>query len=267
MNYEPAPNPVPPRQMALPVAPTAYVTPLLVALNVFIFLLETLAGGSHDPCVLIRFGAKFNALIQEGQYWRLVTPIFLHVGLFHLLFNQYALWILGRDVERLFGSARFVILYLLAGVWGNVASMLFVEAISAGASGAIFGLVGAQLAFLWVNRERLGELGRQQSLNLLVIIGLNLTFGMAVPGIDNWNHMGGLVAGLLLGVILAPRYAVAFFPPAHLTVVDATPLHRRLWFVAGVAALTVALVPALAGLAPTGPDDALLLRLCARRLG
>ncbi|MDQ7030971.1 MAG: rhomboid family intramembrane serine protease [Ardenticatenia bacterium] len=255
----------PPRLVALPLGSSAYVASLLIALNISMFLLETLAGGSQNPCTLIRFGAKFNVLIQQGQYWRLVTPIFLHIGLSHLLFNQYALWILGREVEQLFGSARFAVLYLLTGMWGNVTSMLFVDAISAGASGAIFGLVGAQLTFLWVNRHVLGEIGRQQRLNLLGIIGLNLIFGVTVPGIDNWNHMGGLASGLLLGAVLAPRYATGVVTPFHVVIVDTNPLRERLWFVAGVIALTVALVPLLAGFAPTSPRDGLLLSFCVSR--
>ena len=251
-------------RISLPLA-TAWVTPLLVALNVLVFLLQTVAGGSQDPCTLIRFGAKFNLLIRQGQYWRLVTPIFLHVGLFHLLFNQYALWILGRDVERLFGTGRFVVIYLLAGVWGNLISMVFVEAISAGASGAIFGLVGAQVAFLWRNRKVLGEVGEQQLLNLLFIVGLNLFFGLSVKGIDNWNHMGGLVSGLLLGGTLAPRYALLPLFVERFALVDTNPLRARLGLVVGVITVTVVVVPLLAGLAPISAQDVLLLRLCGIR--
>lgn len=250
--------------VVLPLA-SAWVTPLLIVVNIVVFLLQTVAGGSTDLCTLIQFGAKFNLLIRAGQYWRLFTPVFLHVGILHLIFNQYALWIVGRDVERLFGSVRFVFIYFLAGVWGSIVSMMFSNAISAGASGAIFGLVGAEVAFFWRNREQFGEVGRRQIFNLLVIVALNLFFGLSVEGIDNWGHIGGLLSGFLFGSMLAPRYAVQPLPFNHFAFVDTNPLRGRLWWVIGVVVVTLALVPVLAGLAPVRSQDALLLRLCARR--
>lgn len=250
--------------VALPLA-SARITPLLIGVNLFVFVIQTVAGGSTDLCTLIRLGAKFNLLIRAGQYWRLITPVFLHVGFLHLIFNQYALWIVGRDVERLFGSGRFALIYFLAGVWGSIVSMMFSDAISAGASGAIFGLVGAEVAFFWRNRNQLGEVGERQILNLLTIVALNLFLGLSVEGIDNWGHIGGLLSGLLLGSLLAPRYDLRPLSFNRFIFTDTNPLRLRLWWVVGVVLITAALVPVLAPLAPVNPQDGLLLRLCARR--
>ncbi len=118
---------------------------IIIGVNAGVFLLEWMAGGmgglSADPEVIRAFGAKDNALInQQHQYWRLVTAIFIHIGFLHFLLNNYALWIIGQEIERLYGSARFVVLYLLTGVVGSLASYTFnPNAQSAGASGAIFG--------------------------------------------------------------------------------------------------------------------------------
>jgi len=172
----------------------------------------TVAGGSENLRVLIDFGAKFNPLIVlEQEYWRLVTPMFLHIGLMHLAFNSYALLAFGRDVENLFGRSRFLALYLLSGVGGAVASFVGNDAISAGASGAVFGLVGAMLVFLLVYRNVFGQWGRQRLTNLLFIVALNLALGFAGGGIDNLGHIGGLLAGLALGWAYCPRYRPA--PP------------------------------------------------------
>jgi rhomboid protease GluP len=187
-------------------------TYVLLGLNGLVWLAMTLAGGSEEIEVLVQFGAKFNPYIAlRGEYWRLVTPMFLHIGLMHLAFNSYALLAFGRDVENLFGRSRFLALYLLSGVGGAVASFVGNDAISAGASGAVFGLVGAMLVFLLVYRNVFGQWGRQRLTNLLFIVALNLALGFAGGGIDNLGHIGGLLAGLALGWAYCPRYRPA--PP------------------------------------------------------
>src|SRR5262249_39038114 len=121
---------------------------ILIGANVAIFLVEWVYGGmgimSTDVRVLVALGAKQNALVIGGlQYWRMITCMFLHIGFLHLLFNNYALWIIGQEIEKLYGSARFVVLYVVTGVLASVCSLvLSPEAVSAGASGAIFGLFG-----------------------------------------------------------------------------------------------------------------------------
>lgn len=184
-------------------------TYVLLAINAVVFLAMTASGGSESVRVLVRYGAKVNPLIVAGQYWRFVAPVFLHIGFIHLAFNAYALYLFGQDVERLFGRARFLALYLLAGVSGVVASFVGSEAISAGASGAIFGLVGAMLVYFAVYRDNLGRFGRQRLTSLLLITVLNLAWGFLGTGIDNLGHIGGLLAGLLMGWAYLPRYRAA----------------------------------------------------------
>src|SRR5262245_15973399 len=116
-------------------------TYVFLAANIAIFLLMAFAGGATNETTLMAFGVKSNAQIDQGQIWRFITPIFIHIGLLHLFFNSYALWIVGPQVEKLYGSASYVILYLLTGIAGVAGSYFYHPySISAGASGAIFGL-------------------------------------------------------------------------------------------------------------------------------
>src|SRR5262245_46245763 len=116
--------------------------------NILIFILMALGGGSMNQPTLMAFGVKHNPSIDHGQWWRFFTPIFIHIGILHLLFNSYALWVTGPTVEKLYGPARFVILYVLTGVAGVYGSYYYHPSIiSAGASGAIFGLFGVLLVF------------------------------------------------------------------------------------------------------------------------
>jgi len=170
---------------------------------------RVLAGSlSVSTDVLIAFGAKVNLLIAAGQFWRLVTANFLHVSLLHLAFNSYALWQLGPEVERLYGPRRFLVIYLLTGVFGATASYAWGGALSAGASGAIFGLVGVLLAYFLRHRALFGQRGRAYLSNMLFIVVINLFIGFSSPGIDNWGHIGGLISGFLLGYGLVPHYAL-----------------------------------------------------------
>jgi len=183
-------------------------TQLLLGINVMVWLAETLAGGSTNTQTLIRFGAKVNDLIVQGEYWRLLTPIFLHAGIAHLAFNMYALYVLGVEVERLFGRSRFLVLYFLSGLGGSVLSFLFGARISVGASGAIFGLAGALVAYFTRHREIFGRRGRQQFVNIVAVVAINLFIGFSLPGIDNLGHLGGLVVGLAIGWQFVPHYEV-----------------------------------------------------------
>jgi rhomboid protease GluP len=229
---------VAPRGFPLPLHQVR-LTPVLLVFNILVYLLLTVfstrglleaALGGADLPTLVVFGAKENRAIIEGEYWRLLTPLFLHIGLVHLLFNQFALSIFGRELERLFGTIRFAVIYFVAGMFGSLASFLFNPVVSAGASGAIFGIIGAQTVFFLRNREMLGEVGNQQFRSLLMLILINLALGFTIPGIDNFGHIGGLVAGAALGVLLAPTYTLEPLQlPPHLRVVErpqllATPL-------------------------------------------
>ena len=178
-------------------------TYIFFGVNILIFGLMALAGGS-DPQTLIAFGVKDNALIAAGQWWRFITPVFIHIGLLHLAFNSYALWIVGPQVEKLYGPARFVILYVLTGIAGVYGSYIFhPEARSAGASGAIFGLFGVLLVFGIRYRHSIPpEFKRAVGTGVLPIIVINLFIGFTIPGIDNSAHIGGLLVGAALAAIV-----------------------------------------------------------------
>jgi rhomboid protease GluP len=180
-----------------------FFTYILIATQLVIFLLMELKGGSAESSTLIKFGAKFNPLILEGEWWRFITPMFLHIGFLHLLMNSMALYYLGPLVERIYGNIRFLFLYLFAGFAGVLASFLFSANLSAGASGAIFGCFGALLYFGVVfPRLFIRSLG----FNILIVLGINLMFGFTVPGIDNAGHIGGLLGGFAAaGILRFPR--------------------------------------------------------------
>lgn len=169
-------------------------TYVFLAIQILIFLLMEAAGGSTTSANLIRFGAKVNSLILEGEWWRLITPIFIHIGLLHLVMNSIALYFLGVFVERIFGNLRFIFIYLIAGVSGTIASLLFSPNISAGASGAIMGLFGALLYFGTVYPKLFF---RTMGLNIIIVLGINLAFGFTFSGIDNAGHIGGLIGGFI----------------------------------------------------------------------
>ncbi len=182
------------------------VTWLLLALNLVVWAGLELSGGSTSIPNLLRWGAKFGPAIADGDYWRLFTPIFLHIGFPHLLTNSLGLIIFGRMVERYFGSFNFLFIYLLAGVFGNIASYAAVSnGVGAGASGAVFGIIGAYGSFLYRNRSIAGAMARSTLGGLGVIVGINLVFGFSVSGIDNWAHIGGLIAGFLISYRIVPR--------------------------------------------------------------
>lgn len=175
-----------------------YITFVLAVLNLIVFILMTLAGGSTSERNLIIFGAKVNELILQGQIWRFFTSMFIHIGFFHLAFNLYALWMLGSFCEERFGRYRFLLIYLLSGITGSIASFLFTDALSAGASGAIFGLLGALVPYAW-KKPQLWRSGLGK--NLIIIIIINLGLGIIQPGIDIYAHLGGLLFGLAFGFL------------------------------------------------------------------
>lgn len=177
---------------------------LLIFINLFYFLLLELNGGSDNWLTLVYWGAKEGVSISRGEYWRLITPIFMHIGFFHLVSNTIALIIFGPIMEKVLGPYKFLIIYLITGIWGNIASFLSSYAIGAGASGALFGLAGSYAAYLYINRGNLGNWGREALIGLGWIVGINLIFGFTMNGIDNSAHLGGLVSGWVIGILLCP---------------------------------------------------------------
>ena len=211
-----APQPV---RLRLPLSRPIAVY-VLLAINVVMFglsrLLVMLTGESFSG-VLYLLGAKYGPAIDAGQYWRFLTPIMLHGGLLHLAFNSYALYSLGPEAERVYGTGRFLAIYLMAGLAGSIASYMLSPGLSIGASGAIFGLIGALAAFFYSARSLLGaEASRQQITQLVTMAAINIFLGFSVPTIDNAAHIGGLVAGTVAGFVMAPRYAIddRLYPPA-----------------------------------------------------
>lgn len=182
-----------------------FLTYILIALNVMMFAVMIAAGSSTDPEHLIRFGAKFNPLIIEGEWWRIISSMFLHSGFIHILMNMVALYYLGIIVERIYGSWRFMWIYLLAGIGGGLASFAFSVYVSVGASGAIFGLFGALLFFGLIHKKIFMQtMGR----GILTVIGINIAIGLTIPQIDMSAHIGGLITGFLAA-------AICYLPKKH----------------------------------------------------
>jgi len=179
-------------------------TYIFLGVNLAIFLLMALAGGSTNESTLMAFGVKSNPAIAQGEWWRFITPIFIHIGMLHLFFNSYALWIVGPQVEKLYGPARFVILYLLTGIAGVCASYFYhPETISAGASGAIFGLFGVLLVFGVRYRNSIPPFfKRAVGTGVLPVIIINLIIGFTIRIVDNSAHIGGLLAGAALAALV-----------------------------------------------------------------
>jgi len=193
----------------LPHVKHPWVTQALVAVNVAVFGAMLAAGAGllrPDPLVHIGWGSNFGPLTLDSEWWRLGTAAFLHFGLLHLVFNMWALWASGGLVERLFGPARYAAIFAASGLVASLASVAWNPLVnSAGASGAIFGVLGAQLAFFLRARHGIPpEVIRTQRNSTLTFIAYAVIFGITVPGIDNAAHLGGLAAGIGLGWLMAP---------------------------------------------------------------
>ena len=172
-------------------------TNVLLGANLIVAALMFLTGAATSPVTLLRFGA-LPSMLDTAQWWRLFTAMFVHIGIAHLLFNMYALWLFGHAIEQRFGKVRFLALYFGSGLLGSAASLAFTEGgVRAGASGGVFGILGAFIGVYLQHRNDAGARGQLTSLFFLV--GINLFFGFTVPGIDNAAHLGGLAAGMAIG--------------------------------------------------------------------
>ena len=184
---------------------TAYVNTAIIIINVLCFLYLELQGSTENAGFMLAHGAMFAPLVVDhGQYYRLVTSVFMHFGVSHLMNNMLVLFVLGDNLERALGHVKYLIFYLLCGVGANLVSMtvnLMTGSLSvgAGASGAIFGVVGGLVYAGGVKRGRLEDLTSRQ---LGVMILLTLYHGFTSMNIDNAAHIGGLAAGILLGILL-----------------------------------------------------------------
>lgn len=189
--------------------PSVRVTQGLIAANLLVFVAMLMAGAGlwHSPNgVQLAWGASFGPATKDGQWWRLASAMFLHFGLLHLAMNMWALWDAGSFVERMYGRGCFIVIYFISGLAGNLLSLIVQgdRAVSGGASGAVFGVFGALLVFLW--RER-GELHPREFRWLFWgaagFSAMTIVLGLLVPGIDNAAHIGGFSAGGMAGLALA----------------------------------------------------------------
>jgi rhomboid protease GluP len=178
---------------------------MLLTLMCVTFVLETLASGASHQDTLIGFGASLRPYFIDGQYWRLVMPMFLHLSPTHLALNLLGFSLFGPLLERAYGCGRFALVFLGGGIAGSLASMLFSRQLGAGASGGILGVCAA-LVLIRYRHAALLPAGAQAKCGsqLATGIGLTLAFGWLVPGIDNWAHLGGLAGGTAVGSMLKP---------------------------------------------------------------
>ena len=221
-NYPPAsdaPQPAPaPQEVRVSLPQSApYVTYSIIGITVICYVLQLVSQSVYGTDVLVLYGARINEAILAGELWRFLTPALLHGSLPHIAFNMYALLSFGTGLERHFGHGRFLLLYLLGAFAGNVASFLFSNGYSVGASTAIFGLLGAEAVFLIQNRKVFAGRFRSAIGNIIFIAAINLFIIGSLPGIDNWGHIGGLLGGLMFTSFAGPLWEVeGIQAPYHL---------------------------------------------------
>jgi rhomboid protease GluP len=250
---EPGPEATPRRRLTLRIAAVRpLVTYTLIAICIGVFLLR-----AASPLIdrdLLNWGANgAQGVFQQGETYRLFTSMFLHAGIYdarsqqdwsgvaHLAFNMYTLYAVGATLERLFGHARFLAVYLLGGLLGSVFSALLngPDSISVGASGAVFAIITAEFVYLHHHRKLMGESGRQRRNSLIVFFIMNAALGLltTLPGsrmlIDNWAHLGGALGGAALAWFISPRYTLRINPqnPDEVFAEDVNPFKGRYWVI------------------------------------
>lgn len=175
----------------------------IIGINIIIFIVmqfEIYTSGNTVNTILVNFGAKYNPLIENGEVWRLLTCAFLHSGFIHIGCNMYSLYIIGPQINQIYGTYKFFIIYIISCITSSLLSFYMSPySISVGASGGIFGLMGALLAFAIIERHRIEK--RYLS-SLVQIIIINLFIGLNIKNIDNFGHIGGLLGGISIGYII-----------------------------------------------------------------
>ena len=189
--------------------PDIEITKLLIITNILVFIAMLIDGAGlwHSPNgVQLSWGANFGPATQDGEWWRLGSAMFLHFGVLHLVLNLWSLWDAGQLVERMYGHLRFTTIYLISGLSGNLLSLVIHGnvAVSGGASGAIFGIYGALITFLWRERTAITPHEfRWFFWGAIAFTAISLSLGFIVPGIDNSAHIGGFFTGILLSLIFS----------------------------------------------------------------
>ncbi|WP_330022473.1 rhomboid family intramembrane serine protease [Agathobacter sp.] len=177
----------------------------VIAVNIIVFAVMSIFGNTLDAQYMAGHGAMYPPYVAEnGQYWRLFTSMFMHFGLMHILNNMVMLGAVGRIVEIAMGHVRFLIAYIVAGICGGALSYVVMlhnndYAVSAGASGAIFGMVGALVWIVIVNRGFYEGISRQQVIFMVILM---IYYGVSTSGVDNWDHLGGLAGGFIISIVL-----------------------------------------------------------------
>lgn len=184
------------------------VTLTLIIINILMYLITVLISGpgyiiDSDINVLVFLGAKVNSLIKNGEYYRLITSMFLHGGIIHLALNMYALYVIGPLIEKLYGKIKFILIYFIGGITASLFSYLFSPSVSIGASGAIFALLGAALVF-GIKMRR--NIGKEFLRNIFSVIVINLIIGFSIPNVDNFGHLGGLIGGTIISLALSANH-------------------------------------------------------------
>jgi len=172
------------------------VVSMFIAINLIFYVLTILPGVG---VLVLNYGIQINFLIQNGEWWRIFSAMFLHAGFLHVLFNMFSLYIFGPELEKIAGKARFITIYLLSGIVGNVATYLLNDSSygSLGASGAIFGIFGAFGALVYYTRRTMPMLRKL----ILPIIVISVIMTFIQPNVNVYAHIGGLVTGFILGLI------------------------------------------------------------------
>lgn len=192
---------------------TPYVSYTLIALNILIYFVSILFGKYDD---VINTFCLYGPFVRMGDYYRLITSIFLHGDIFHLFFNCYALYVIGPQLESFMGKAKFLFIYIFSGILGGLLSMAMSNSASIGASGAIFGLLGGMLYFGYHYRLYLGSVLKSQIIPLII---LNLFLGFINTGIDNFAHIGGLIGGVLATSVVGVKYKSSRFEQINGTII------------------------------------------------
>lgn len=252
---QPSPDQPPPQQrhpvtLIIPsVKPK--VTYALLAINVAVFIIRALSQSLDEQFFL--WGANNQtAVLVDGEFYRLFSSMFLHASIFgprggfalenslHLIFNCYILYQVGTSLERLFGHTRFMLIYLLGGLAGSVASILLggPQSYSVGASGAVFAILGAELVYLYQHRRLLGARGRAQMQSVITFMIINFAYGALTTfsstiRVDNWAHLGGVLGGAVLAWFIGPLFIVRRHPerPNALLGEDINPLKNKYWVI------------------------------------